>query len=824
MKIEQAIYGEVRSGHALRLASTRSQIVDELASRLDLPDTAPPGVNWSPYITGFPYGDRYILARTFADPHATRAGMVISHALIAPLDEIVTTANLKSLFENLIITPEPPDTLTTLDIQISAEPPTNAIDLKPTAESLVTRGIGPAVKIGIDGFEDLIVALWFRLWPELRANFSFRLSFGPHDIVDNLPPVLVCTPSALEARWTGHNIIGMSSSGDISHASAMLSGSTDAGPILQFAREVGIRLDKFSHLLMFVRAYELSSAINFEACVATIRLVEALSPDPAVGSVGKEKLVSKLCSLMREVGIAEILQLRNLGVMGFLGAGRIWESLGTWVATNRLEGADDTTFLQAIDDALSIAAAVALWRKAILDGVLTASRSISSSFPAAFWRWAYIQPVTLTKLFEHLPSDHDLETRLSNAAPREVSTNVGNTIMTLALSKQWLRLHAAAAGGCLEPREAVHRQLLIDTELTHLDGIKTALRRATGEELVALAIEHDENRIFSFAAKEVADHPQLLKAIDFSAVSAQRLWARTLAINIDTWQGPGDPKYSLLVVIQSLLDGRQISPELLDALSNTPIANLCGYERCAEVWPRLVEPARTRFLKATATGWLERATLGSVVVPDPQLEATLLASQALDQMLQTLALTDAKIAMQVIEVLPAYEESRFLQWLECWLSTHRSMAFSEAELLGGLLHVRHWQRAVDRLVRAASTGRNEVKPALRCCRKMVNFFDVWLLGLSVITSDEKWLVLEELAANLYPSGPDTGELWERAGGRNSHLACSGTGQVRWHDALSQMRKGRSPQLARLLEEMKRDFPANSQLNHLANDSRFSTFL
>ncbi|MNR20181.1 hypothetical protein D3C85_1370100 [compost metagenome] len=152
------------------------------------------------------------------------------------------------------------------------------------------------------------------------------------------------------------------------------------------------------------------------------------------------------------------------------------------------------------------------------------------------------------------------------------------------------------------------------------------------------------------------------------------------------------------------------------------------------------------------------------------------------------------------------------------------MAFSEAELLGGLLHVRHWQRAVDRLVRAASTGQNEVKPALRCCRNMVNFFDVWLLGLSVITSDEKWLVLEELAANLYPGGPDTGELWERAGGRNSHLAFSGTGQVRWHDALSQMRKGRNPQLTRLLEEMKRDFPANSQLHHLANDSRFSTFL
>ncbi len=212
MKIEQAIYGEVRSGHALRLASTRSQIVDELASRLDLPDTAPPGVNWSPYITGFPYGDRYVLARTFADPHATRAGMVISHALIAPLNEIITTDNLKSLFEHLIVLPETPNTLTTLDIQISAEPPTNAIDLTPVAESLVTRVTGPAVKIGIDGFEEQIIALWFRLWPELRANFSFRLSFGPHDIVDNPPPVLVCTPSTLETRWTGRNIISVSGS------------------------------------------------------------------------------------------------------------------------------------------------------------------------------------------------------------------------------------------------------------------------------------------------------------------------------------------------------------------------------------------------------------------------------------------------------------------------------------------------------------------------------------------------------------------------------------------------------------------------------------
>ncbi|MFQ2195011.1 GAP1-N1 domain-containing protein [Aeromonas jandaei] len=823
MKIEQAIYGEVRSGHALRLASTRSQIVDELASRLDLPDTAPPGVNWSPYITGFPYGDRYVLARTFADPHATRAGMVISHALIAPLDEIVTTDNLKSLFGNLIVTPETPGHLTTLVIQRSAEPPTVAIDLTATAESLVTRGVGPTVKIGIDGFEDLIVALWFRLWPDLRANFSFRLSFGPHDIVDNPPPVLVCTPSTLEARWTGRNIISVSGSKNISRAAAILCDRTEANPILQFADEVGICVDRFTHLQMLVSAYELSSTPDFEACTATIRLVDTLSPDPTVGTVGKEKLIRKLCSQMCDVGIAGVLQLRNLNIIGFDRAERIWESLRARVATYRLKEVDDKIFLHTISDALS-AEAVIPWCEAILSGITASACSTSSTFPLAFWRWAHIQPSTLAKLFEHLPSDYDLETRLSKVAPLEMNTSVGNTVMTLARSKRWLRLHGVAAGACFVPREAVQQQLIIDTDLTHLYGIREALRRATSQELVTIALEIYELRILCLAAEEVAHHPQLLKDTDFNEVSAQELWARALAINIDAWQGPRDPKHSLLVVLQSLLDGRQISPELLGALSTTPVANLCGYERCVEVWPRLIEPARTHFLKATAAGWLEKAVLGSVVAPDSQLEATLLAGQALDQMLQTLALTDAKKAMQLIEILPEYGESRFLQWLEYWLSAHRAMTFAEAELLGNLIHNRHWQRAVNYLVHLAREGHNQVKPVLKYCRNMLKLIDAWLLGIAVITNDEKWQVLEDFAADLYSGGPDACELWERAGGRNSQLIFSGTGRARWHDALSQIRKGRSPQITRLLEEMMRDFPANRQLHHLAKDPGFKTSL
>ena len=95
MQIEQALYGEARGGHSLLEASRNDAVSREIVQRLDLPDTAPPGVEWSPFLRGFPYGDRYLLSRTFPDTGASRGGMVFSHALIAPLDEITRTSDLR---------------------------------------------------------------------------------------------------------------------------------------------------------------------------------------------------------------------------------------------------------------------------------------------------------------------------------------------------------------------------------------------------------------------------------------------------------------------------------------------------------------------------------------------------------------------------------------------------------------------------------------------------------------------------------------------------------------------------------------------------------
>ena len=262
MKVEQAIYGEVLGGHALRRASDRSKVSAELTPRLDLPDTAPPGANWSPFLSGFPHGDRYVLARTFSDPAATRAGMVLSHAVIAPLDEVTTTADLRQLLALLIATPEAPETLEALEVSTSTEQPPLAVDLVATAVALTNRGAGPVVRIGCQDFEDLLVSLWFYLWPELRNRFAFRLSFGPQDLVEVPKPSLVCTPTELAARWTGHRILEPRSPKTISRAAALLSGGAEGDPLLDFARAIGARIDHIDDLSLLERAYELQLILN----------------------------------------------------------------------------------------------------------------------------------------------------------------------------------------------------------------------------------------------------------------------------------------------------------------------------------------------------------------------------------------------------------------------------------------------------------------------------------------------------------------------------------------------------------------------------------
>jgi hypothetical protein len=390
--------------------------------------------------------------------------------------------------------------------------------------------------------------------------------------------------------------------------------------------------------------------------------------------------------------------------------------------------------------------------------------------------------------------------------------------MELALTKRWLRLHGAAAGATLVPLEAVRRQLSVDTDSASMDGVRAALFRATPKQALDIALETADARVLRIAAEEVVRKPELLKHADFRDASVQDVWARALSVNAEAWRGPADPQKAFAAVIDEIIQGRAANFDLLTVLSLAPVADLSDYPHRAEVWHRVGGPARDNLLKATAAGWLKRAASAAVPYsPDRELEALLLADDSLER---TLLQTDIGAAVRIVSALSGYDENRFLRWLADLTLSRRILATADAEALGGLVFERRWQRAVDYMANRLGAGRLDLKPALRICHTMISILFRWWLGLSPVSPEEKWQVLEDLATDLYPTGPDHNELWDRTGGRQADLQSYGNGRARWHNAIGQIRRGKEPRAVRLLGEMSREHPWNEQLRRLAADPDF----
>ena len=256
MQIEQALYGECSGGHSHLASSGDDAVSTAIVQRLDLPDTAPANVEWSPFLRGFPYQDRYVLARTFLDRAASRGGMVFSHALLAPLDELAETPDLRPLLKLLATSAElRPDAITVRLPCTEAVIP-EAIDLLDAAEALGATGRLPIVRLGHVGFDDLVVALWAHLPAEIRRGFAFRLSFGPRDLVEEPMPALVCTPRAMAAGWSEYTVIQSDTfHAPSSLAAAILSGHENATPLIEFMQQIDVSPATFPDLRLAEQAY-----------------------------------------------------------------------------------------------------------------------------------------------------------------------------------------------------------------------------------------------------------------------------------------------------------------------------------------------------------------------------------------------------------------------------------------------------------------------------------------------------------------------------------------------------------------------------------------
>lgn len=822
MHVEQALYGEVEGrGHGLKGSSTESSVAASVAARLDLPDGVPPDVlAWSPFVRGFPFEGHYVLARTFFDSGSSRGGMVLTHALIVSLDDICHADDLAVLFERLAKSPDsfPPE-LIALDIEVAAGTQSPPMDLVGAANALAEQQ-GPVIRLGVTGFESLVAALWRHLWPSMRQAFAFRLSFGPKDLEAQPGPAIVCTPEQLQARWIKHRVVNPADQAPQSPSAAILCGQYDARPLVDLARKLGLEAIAIKDLARLERLHNLIANVdNFDDLLKAVRLVAGLSNSPNLGRELKAKLITQLAALVPAASCKQLMPMRNLELPSFENARALWKAVELLVSKLDYAQTEDVDLVALVEASADSDLALPAWREAVTSGLFIAGRTAESCLWKAIWRWAELSHAAFGIAMKVLPSDVSSEASLVKAAPRKLDATKASAAPSLLLKKGWLTAHGTALAALMSPSAAAEQQLKVDRKTDSRAGLQAALRHATPAEILQITLDLKDERLIEMSTDLSVTHPEMLSGIYCADLMEQKVWAGAIEKNNSLWSAPSNPVDARDCVLAQLSSGNPPFAGLIEALARTPLADLSAAPDRARIWSVLPASHLDLYLKATANGWLKAAVSGNAMtIPELELEGAVLMSSDFQCVLQRAAVPP-KTSLGIVSALPSFREDSFMGFLNHLLRDNHFLLHADSIQLGVIVAARRWERVIRDLCDRLAAGRDDIIPALRQCANYLSFFQLWRLGISKPSIEDKWRAFEEIACEFYPSGPDHDQLWSRAGGKNSDLpGQSQNGRTRWHSALKSLRYGGRPSVRDLLSVMRSDFSGSDNINLFANDT------
>ena len=222
LTVDQQLHG-YRQGHQLLVSTLNLDKIDQdLVDRLsDVAGPLRPGEIFTPYLTGYPLpsGSRYVLARTWQDLKATRAGCVRTISLFIRIRDWATALTL-SPFLAMLDGAWPVSVPANVDADERAEhslplPPLTEFRPVELVEALFLEDRKPIVMFDVPNPELVTKRLITALWPALRSRFAFStFALSPRKLYERSFD-LVFAPKDARPRfvdWDGRRIDGRETS------------------------------------------------------------------------------------------------------------------------------------------------------------------------------------------------------------------------------------------------------------------------------------------------------------------------------------------------------------------------------------------------------------------------------------------------------------------------------------------------------------------------------------------------------------------------------------------------------------------------------------
>lgn len=824
MIVHRALYGFDRGGHAFLRGSSadRAGLFSAITWRTDLPATAPYGVSWTPYLRGFAEAGHYVLVRTAPDIAAPRAGMVFSQAAFVR-SEHLCSVDWHRLAAALKEVPDRSQPLSPIEVAGPPDRESASSTAVSIMDKMIRSAMKPAVHVGQADFDDAVLQILGKLPGRLKERFTFRLSFGPQD-VENDPQDVVSTPDLLETRWHGYPVIPkLAPSGPPRRAVAFLlelDGGRDLG---DFADRLGTNATDLRSIGRLEEAWAIAEKEprSVEDNLGLVRLISLISPRSSDGSDFKAVQLARLAACLTSARPDQIRWLRNLDLSAFSNPRPCWDAVLEWAAAQAGNVGYDRDVLQVAMDSVSDGP-VAPWRGAILGGFRARISRLDSAVAESLWSAITKEPQIAEMTLSLLPANPTAEAIVRRTLPSRLDPTVASYALDLAKSRGWWTLHGRCLALTRAPEAALDAQLAVDRDLHAADGIEAALSIAEPADRLKLALSHEDIRLIPIAGAECASNPALMAGFDASNIR----WLDILqsAVSRSNVLDGLEQGHSLVGSLVDLPHKADHYAPLWRAVAQSKFADLLDLPGRSRVWSRIPNEVRPKFLSATADGWLagEESGRHSGAVIEPELESSIVEPTRISGFLARAIPDRLEGGVKLFQRFRRLGEREFNDWLAQVDSRMKygGVTKSAATKLGRLVSSGFWSSSARRILELAKQ-RGDMVPALLECRHLLPIWEylnpsVWAIkGVPDPDEDELWRILEKIVVQLYPYGPEENEIWSRASGRIDALSQDGNPLARWHSALRRLRSGGGGiPPARLVAEMRRDFPLNRELDSI----------
>jgi hypothetical protein len=834
--IHQALCGENEGDKSSGFSLLKTTLEDKTLAKKILPktnltDLPSSGINWVPAIRGFLVDQHFLIIKTYPDNSPkVRTGRLFSHALIINRNDIGSLNYISTLFVHFSEKINKDLTIEAIEYQLD-----NRSQSKYTSrEKKVAQGIVSnkrnIIWVGQLGFEDMISKIWCGLDIDSRCKLNFGIQFNPTQVsVDKFN--ILATPESIAIQWRNRADFFLIEPQEpdtiLSLAAKSILGDDEAkSQFKDFSSKIEVPSPSIEHMetwewcIKATESVERGKGGKFADIRQLLMLICAYSRDKNKGDTFKQEILAVFIDLLKgSFNLSEILSLKNIDFSAIKNANLILQrAFKEWCERHVFDEKfnKDNPCISIIDKLSDEKHTTVWWRESVKESLVNKIEYWQKDYAKICWRWFNEDSQTFSVIFSFLPENNkQIEQDLIDAFPHNIAVNLLLDIASFAAKKKWYKLHAVAI--CKQHKEVhiiLNQQLAVDKDEGSTDGFEYIANYYHPLDFIGETVNLNDERLWTISGRMLSG-TNFIERLNISDYGWHKIIYNALQQGTPIDELFQYPEFFVYNTLDTLLQGNEVPEEVWSIITKNQLTDIYDYEQRGKAWGILPLNIKKDFLQATASTYMKLDDNNTTLEQELQSYLNGIA------FLQEYFNQNKRNLPAILRLFSRVNVNNQTLLANFIYGYNEQLSQLDAISLGKIIYQKRWTTCADKIYDKAKYNYS-YRSALQECYLLLDRwgkFNVFLFGYisSInISEDEWWNELLVVACDLFPKGPNDGDLWEKADGKVSELHHNTTGEDAWQKALVKLRKGgcKDITILKLLNTMKDRYYFHQELNSL----------